>query len=473
MIGIEAAPKTPNDPRLSMADAYSSKISDLIFNGLFRINERMEVIPDLVKSYQLIQPTLYRFHLKSGVVFHDGRPLTANDVKKTIEAILDPTLASPHRSLLSKIEAIHVLNDLSLEIKLAEPFAPLPDALRLGILPDGKDIGIGTGPYKIEKFIPAEGITLTRNENYFGEKPRMARLHFKVIPDDNVRVLELLSGQVDFLQNNIPYLMVDYLRKKPALQVAVTNGVNFTYLGMNLNQEPLNKQEVREAIAHAIDVPSIIRYRFGDLATPATGILPPIHWAYEGNVKKYPYNPPLARKLLDQAGYRDPDGVGPKSRFSFTYKTSTNRERIGLARLIARYLKEVGIGVHILPFEWGTFFHDIQTGNFQLYSLTWVRITEPDIYHYIFHSSQTPPNGANRGSYKNESIDRLTTEARKTLDLPKRHELYSYTQKVIAQEIPYINLWYEKNVAVFQKNLRGVRLRPDAGFEIFTEVYKE
>ena len=209
------------------------------------------------------------------------------------------------------------------------------------------------------------------------------------------------------------------------------------------------------------------------MAHPATGMLAPIHWATEPNVTRYRHDPAKSRQLLDNAGYPDPDGGGPQPRFTMTWKTSTSRDRIGLARLIARYLKEVGIEVKILPLEWGTFFHDVGVGNFELYSLTWVGLTEPDIFFHTLHSRAMPPVGANRGGYENKKIDRLTEEGRKVADRSERKKTYSAVQKIVAEELPFISLWYEDDLALFSKRVKGVRLRPDASFEWVTEVYKE
>jgi peptide/nickel transport system substrate-binding protein len=209
------------------------------------------------------------------------------------------------------------------------------------------------------------------------------------------------------------------------------------------------------------------------LARPATGLLAPVHWAYEPDVTTHPYDPAKARELLDKAGTTDPDGAGPKPRFTLTYKTSTKKDRIGLARLIARYLKDVGIEVQVLPYDWGVFFSDVNKGNFQIYALTWVGVTEPDMFYDVFNSARTPPAGVNRGGYKNTAIDQLTEEGRRVSDVSQRREIYSAVQKVLSQDLPIIPLWYENNYAVFGRNVKGLRLRPNASFEWAAEVYKE
>lgn len=471
VVGLETAPLTL-DPRIS-SDAYSSKITALIHNGLFRLTERLEILPDLVDRFEFIPPAKYRFHLKGGVRFHDGRELTADDVRFTLESIADPALASPFRGTMEKIQRIRVIDPLTLEAELKEPFSPFLSALTVGIVSAAGDPSIGTGPFQLESFKPAEGVLLKRNDGYFRSPPKIQKLLFRVVADDNLRVLELKNHRIDLLQNNIPPPLLKTLREAKDLVLERTEGINETYLGMNVGKSPLSRLEVRRAIAHGLDIPALIGYRMANMARPATGLLAPVHWAYEPEVTRYRYDPKKARELLDQAGYPDPDGGGPLPRLVLSYKTSTKKDRIGLARQIARTLRDIGIELTILPFEWGTFFHDVNTGNFELFSLTWVGVTEPDIYFYVFHSSQAPPLGANRGGYRNETVDRLTEEGRRVMNRPERAEIYSLVQKTLADDLPAIPLWYEDNVAVFSKRVKGLKLRPNASFEWATEVYKE
>jgi len=473
VVGLEAPPLTL-DPRLA-SDAYSSKITALLHNGLFRLNERMEIVQDLTESYEQTSSHHYKITLKKGVLFHDGHELTAEDVKYTLESVLDPTLASPFKGTLSRIALITIKDPWNLEIDLKEDFSPFLSALTMGIIQaGGSHPALGTGPFSLESMKPNEEIVLHRNEKYFQPlaKAKIEKIIFRIVTDDNLRILELKNHRLDLLQNNIPPMLLESLKKDGDLVVETTEGINMTYLGFNLQKGPLKSLEVRKAIAYALDIPALIEYRMGRLAKPATGILSPSHWAYEPEVTPYAFDPKKARELLDKSGYPDPDGLGPAPRFVITYKTSTKKDRIGLARLIARYLKDVGIEIRILPYEWGTFFHDINTGNFEMFSLTWVGVTEPDIYYYVFHSSQKPPEGANRGGFNDEVIDRLTTEGRRLQDRVKRKEVYKYIQKTLADELPIVPLWYEDNFAVFSKQVAGVRLRPNASFDWMTEVYK-
>ena len=156
-----------------------------------------------------------------------------------------------------------------------------------------------------------------------------------------------------------------------------------------------------------------------------------------------------------------------------TLKTSTVKSRIDIARMIAKQLGRVGIDVRVEPYEWGTFYKDVKGGNFQIYTLSWVGLTEPDIFYDICESKQVPPNGLNRGKFSDPKVDRLVTEGRLTLDEAKRKKAYAEVQKILLKKLPYIPLWYEKNIVIFQKNLSGVSLRMDASYRPFVYIEKK
>lgn len=477
-IGVEAYPQT-FDPRLA-TDALSSKISRLVYNGLFRVNDRMEVEPDLVESFQQA-PLVLDLEIKKNVRFHNGKVLSVEDVVATYESLKSPGLASPHKSLLDQIERMEILGPYRIQIHLKAPFAPILTNLTLPILPaeiaNGVFQPIGTGPYKIASTIDREKISLHRFQGYFGDPPKNEGLIFRTIYEDTLRALEFLKGRLDLVQNAIPNVLLPALcpefldsshpcqprfSKHPWIGFDQGTGVNFSYLGFNLKDPYLKKIQVRQAIAHAINREELIRYKLKGLAEPATSLLFPGHWAHHPDLPPLEYDPEKAKALLDQVF---PDPEGPEPRFRLVYKTSTKKDRVDLALLIAEHLKKVGIEVTVQPYEWGTFFRDIRTGNFQLFSLTWVGVSDPDIFYYAFHSSQGPPNGANRGNYANPEIDRLVVEARQALDRGRRTKLYYQIQEILNRDLPYAPLWYERNWVVTAPSIKGYRLRPDAGFQ--------
>lgn len=468
MAGIESNP-THLDPRYA-TDANSVRIGALVFDSLLRADENSRLQPELAENWRMIDDQTYSFDLKRNVTFHDGRPLTAADVKYTYESILEPGSQSPKRGLLKFIRAIEATGPYRLIFHLAGPHAPFLEQCTIGIIPAGslndsrssaQAIPPGSGPFAIEKFIPGEKVILKANPAYWGGMPAVAGLVFKIIPDAMVRVLEFKKGSIDFLQNDIEPDMLPWLKTHTAAKIETRPGTTFQYIGIKLDHPVLKHREVRQALAFAIDRNAIIRHLLKGLGTPATGLLSPDHWAYEPSVAKWPYNPQKAKELLDRAGFPDPDGDGPLPRFKLSFKTTTLDLRRRTAEAFKDQLQKVGIDLEVRSYEWGTFYSDIKKGNFHLYSLSWVGVMDPDIFHHLFHSNSVPPQGNNRGRYNDSEIDELTERGRSTLMFSERKRIYSRIQKRLAYDLPYIPLWWTTNVAVINPAIEGFVPYPD------------
>jgi peptide/nickel transport system substrate-binding protein len=202
-----------------------------------------------------------------------------------------------------------------------------------------------------------------------------------------------------------------------------------------------------------------------DFARPAASVLPPESWAYDPRVESYPHNPEAARRLLDAAGYPASNGV----RFHLTMKTSTEESSRAMAAVFQQQLREVGIILDIRSFEFATFFSDVTHGEFQVYSLRWVGGNEdPDIFEYAFHSARIIPNGANRQFYTNPRIDRLIDYARSETDQNARKRDYAQVQEILAEDLPYVDLWYFDNVMVYSKRVRNLQLNPSGNYDFLT-----
>jgi peptide/nickel transport system substrate-binding protein len=257
------------------------------------------------------------------------------------------------------------------------------------------------------------------------------------------------------------------MREEPALGVETRPGITYQYLGFNLADPILADVRVRRAIAHAIDRARIIRALFLGLARPAATLLAPENWAHAADVRQYGHDPALARRLLDEAGHPvRADGT----RFALSYKTSTDRQGIELADLIAEDLAAVGIRVERRSFEWGTFYGDVKSGNFQLFSLRWVGITDPDTLHYIFHSASVPPAGANRGRYANPEVDRLLDASRTELDPGRRRELFVAAERLIAEDCVYASLWHPDDIFVLARRFEGFEAYPGGQYTSLKKV---
>ena len=436
-----------------------------MFDSLTRTDENSRVQPDLAERWEeTVDGLSYLFHLRTGVTFHNGKPLTAEDVKFTYESILEPQNQSPRRSELRFIKAVDAIGPYSIRFRLAVPYAPfLVTSSSLGIVPtaspalkgrQGNGL-VGTGPFYLEEFSPGERAVLKANPSYWQGPPAISGLIIKIIPDAIVRALEFKKGTIDFLQNDIEPDMLPWLKHNTDASIITRQGTIFQYIGMNLDHPILRHKEVRQAIAYAIDRELIIGHLLKGLAASATGLLSPLHWAFDPSVPQWTYNPEEAKRLLDKAGFRDPDGDGPLPRFKLSYKTTTLDLRMRIAEAFKEQLARIGIELEVRTYEWGTFYEDIQKGNFQLYSLAWVGVTDPDIYFNLFHSSSIPPHGNNRGRYHNPEVDRLLEEGRKSVSLQERKRIYDRVQQILAVELPYIPLWWTKNVVVMNRAIQG------------------
>src|SRR5208283_2163059 len=194
-----------------------------------------------------------------------------------------------------------------------------------------------------------------------------------------------------------------------------------------------------------IDRGPLLEYIWRGFAQPALSVLPPQSWAYDPDVAPYPHNPEKARQMLDAAGYRARDGI----RFHLTMKTSTEESTRLLAAVLQQQLRDVGIALDIRTFEFATFFADVTSGAYQMYSLRWIGGNEdPDIFEYAFHSDKFPPHGANRSFYMNPRLDALIKEGRSETDPSRRKAVYADIQTILATDLPYINLWFLDNVVV-------------------------
>lgn len=477
-IGLETDPQHL-DPRYAL-DVASYRAIQLLYNGLVRLDDQARIVPDLATSWETPDATTYVFHLRRDVQFHDGTPLTAADVYYTFSSLIDPSLQSPKRASFDKIREIDVLSDHTIRFVLSESYAPfLTNNMTLGILPQPRNDRptaspdkhpVGTGPFAFEKREPNVALHLRAHADYFEGKPDLDGVVLRVLPDAMVRLFELQKGNIDFLQNALPPDVLEQLHDDSRFQILKTAGTNYTYLGLNCRDPILRHVQVRQALAHAIDRQALIQHVLQGLAQPANGILPAGHWAYAAPVSHYPFDPERAGQLLDQAGFPDPDGTGPQPRFRLLYKTSQNDIGRRIAEVIQEALRGIGIAVDIRSYEWGTFYGDIRAGNFQLYALTWVGVTEPDIFHYTFHSQSIPPAGANRGRYVNPRLDQLLDQGRRVTSLDERRKLYHEVQRIVATELPYVPLWHQTNVAVLRTTFTNYLLSPSGDFRALRTV---
>lgn len=467
VVALSGAPSA-FDPRVA-TDAYSEQLLQMTHAGLLRRDPDGNLVPDLAESWEERSPTEIAFRLRPDARFHDGRPVASSDVRYTYGWILDPKNRSPHKGALDVLSAVETPDPRTAVFRLKEPHAPFLAETTRGIVPAGTAARgyappVGAGPYLVTDVQPGDSVSLARFAGHHAGAPAVSRIVVKFIPDSTLRFLELKMGSVNFVLNGIDPEMLPEASRNPNLVVEEAPGSNASYLGFNLADPILSDVRVRRAIAMAIDRESIVRALWKGKADLADSILSPAFWAHADGLPAIPFDPGGAKRLLDEAGRPDPDGDGPAPRFTLSYKTSQNALRLRIATAIQEQLRRVGIALEVRSHEWGTFFGDIKKGNFQLYSLTWVGLRDPDIFHLAFHSAMTPPAGSNRNRYSNPELDRLTEAGRRETDRGRRKEIYDRVQRILARDLPVFPLWINRNVLVRDRRITGFPVTPDEDY---------
>jgi peptide/nickel transport system substrate-binding protein len=465
------------DPRIG-TDAQSQHLDGLIFDSLLAHDAQMNIVADLAEHWEARDPLTYVFHLRPDVKFHDGRPLTSADVKFTFDSILDGTVKTPKRGAFRMVTSIEATDDSTVVFHLREPYASFLWNLTkpgVGIVPrgSGPEIAqkpIGTGPFQFVNLITDQEIVLQRNSSYFGDAGEAAggrgnveRVRFRIVPDAIVRALELRKGSADVAINSLTPDMVVTLAKERGIIADEQPGTTIAYIGFNLEDPILAHREVRQALAYATDRATLIKYLLRGQARAASSLLPPNHWAYDPDVQQYDFDPARAEQLLDAAGFkRGAGGV----RFRLEFKTSTEEYSRLLSEAIADEWKRVGVAIELRPLEFATFYADLQRGSFQVSAQRWVGgNNDPDIFELVFSSKKIPPNGSNRGHYRNPRLDALLDQARMEMDRAKRKALLWEVQRIIAEDEPYINLWYPDNVCVHRERLTDIVIPPAGDYD--------
>lgn len=475
-VAVRTAPNNL-DPRQGN-DEMSQRVSELVFSPLMELGPDLLPRPHLATRLDNPDPLTYVAHLRRGVRFHDGHELTSADVVYTFAAFLDPAFVSPFKGAYSALAAVTALDAYTVEFRLKEPFAAFPVQLVVPpVVPAGsgdslRRFPVGTGPYRFVDYVTDDHLTLSAFEGYFDGLPNNAGLVLRVVPDDTMRGLELRRGSVDLVINDLPPDIVYQLRREGRLQAETSPGLDFSYLGVNMRDPVLSDRRVRHAIAHAIDRQAIVDHLRRGLARPALGLIPSQAWAFEPSVHQFAFDPARAEMLLEEAGFRDPDGPGPQPRLRLSLISSTNEETRLQSTIVQQNLRRVGIDLDVRSYEFATFYQDVLQGRFQLFTLQWVggALVDPDILRRVFHSSQLPPAGFNRGFYANAEVDRWLDMASSAASDGERKQYYAEAQRIIAIDAPYIPIWNKTNVLVAQQSLTGLRLGPTGDYRGLRDV---
>src|SRR5947209_9576211 len=466
-----------------VVDAASERIRALVFNALVKKNEKFDYVPDLATDIKRSDDGLsYTFTLHDNVTFHDGRPLTSADVKYTIDTVL----ASPSGKAAGFFEgsgaskqgfvtSVEAPDPRTVIIRLRKPWLSLiSNLVPIGIVPKDsvesqKTHPLGTGPFKFVSYDSAQQIiSLEANPNAWEGAPKIGAMRVRVIEDATALESELRSGSVSIVPTptNLTPDTIKSLGQDPKLQVQQFPGANVVYLGFNVQSPPLDNVKLRQAIAYAIDRETIIRDLLLGQAKVAHSILPEESWAYSAGTK-YTFNPEKAKQLLDQAGFRDPDGDGPQMRFKepLVLKISTSAATRQYAGVIQDYLKRVGVPIEIESLENATITDQQIKGEYQIMSRVSVGGNQDPVFlRDLFATSGIPTaerTGFNRTRYSNPELDPILDEAANAADKEKAKALYARAQEIVSRDVPMFPLWYPNIMVVAARNVGNIKMKGD------------
>ncbi|MFY9609246.1 MAG: ABC transporter substrate-binding protein [Blastocatellia bacterium] len=431
VVAIELPPRG-FDPRFSTTFQVSARVMQLIYDTLLVKDEKFEFVPSLARSFEESEDhRTFTFHLRAGVTFHNGKPLTSADVKYTFDSILAPATRSPIRGAVEKIASIEAPDSLTVVFYANEPYYTFIGNLpAIGIIPEGAGIEmitspIGSGPYKFVSYQEGAELKLEANSGYWGGGPNIPRVNIKVVTDNSTRQAELMSGEVDLAYNaQFDPETVRALSRRSDIQIKLGEGANIGYLGLNLTQSSLlSNQKVRQAVAYSIDREVIIHRLLRDQARKANALLPPEHWAYEPDVTVYDHDPDRAKQLLDEAGFPDPDGDGPEPRLRLTILTSTTQLSRNIASIIQDQLRRAGVQLELQSLESATMFDKLSKSQFDLYYLIGLGFNQStDAFQFVYHSR-----------FQNPQFNEAIAKLRATTDPAQMQPLFAQLASILAK----------------------------------------
>jgi peptide/nickel transport system substrate-binding protein len=480
--GVVGIPQYIN-PILCQFNQVDRDLVALVFNGLTRVGDKGQLVDDLADSHEVTDGGLgYVFHLRRNVKWHDGIPFNADDVIFTIGAIQAPDFqGAPTLAQLWRNIKVEKVDDATVKFTLPEPFTPFLDYTTIGILPAHllKDVPsaelpkhafnlqpIGTGPFVLKK-VTAEVATLEAKHRAWAHTPYLSRIEMKFYPSYEALYNAYDRGQVEGIPGIRPQ-DTEWVQKRDALQVftARMSGYTLIYLNQKSPSAPFfQDKKVRQALLYGLDRQKLIDLTLHGQGIVAEGVIMPDSWAYDAQLKTYPFDLVQARTLLEEAGWVDADGDGIRekdgAKLQFALLGSDEAQRVKMMEEISRQWEAIGVkaqpqtaGVSGLVADF------LRPRRFDALLTEWLELTpDPDPYP-MWHSTQITEDGQNYAGYASADVDQAIEEARRITDPARRMELYSTFQQIFADEVPALVLNYPVYSYAVDRLVHGVQLGP-------------
>ena len=460
------------DPHITNATSTRNMLEN-VYDTLVMFDSSLQIVPGLAESWTASDDGLtWTFTLREGVTFHDGTPLTASDVKFSIERIKDPAIASPRADDFAVVESIETPDDRTVVMHLTEPFSPLLSKLAASLnvivsqaaveeFGDLQENVIGTGPFRVVEYLPQTRMVLERNEDFWGTDadgnalPYLDGIEFVFYPDATARTTAIQTGNADFIEY-VPAADVEILRADPSVEVVGGLSANFRSIYFNVERAPFDDVNVRRALSYAIDEQAVVDLAlFGTGGVPATGTTIPASNYY--GVSDSPYvgrDVVAAREARAASGY--PDG------FEFDlYVTSTYDFLRTPAEVIQANLAEIGVTANIVAEDWSIYLPKVLEGDFAATILGESGQSDPD--DFLFNVFYTD-NGGNLGNYSNPELDALLEQGRQVSDQEERRAIYVEAQELILDQAPHVFLFHSSQYEALRQDVRGFEHFPNTSY---------
>ncbi len=450
-------------------DQISANVVVNIFNGLTQFGPDAGVVPCLAAGWELSADSrTWTFTLRKGVRFHNGRELTAEDVRYSLERLLNPRVRSPHSWLLemldgardytagraSTVRGIRVLGPHTVAITLEHPFNPfLSNLAYAGAAivpkdaaerPDFRRRPVGTGPFRLETWEEEKLLVLTANPDYFEGRPFLDRVEIDMAARGDEYAELLRTGRVDTLTAGAEIMQDAQLSKL----VRTCPSLSLQYIGFNFRKPAVADKRLRQAINYAVDKARLIA-TYAGRARPLAGPLPSGVFAHDPNLKGYRYDAAMARRLVSEAG-----GV----RQPLKLFCRQGREAVQRAEMVAQMLRDAGMPCEVTSMPSSEFNKEQVFAQCDLYMMGWIGDTgDPDNFLQPLFSSRSGMDSGNRGVYKNAEVDRLLDEGQRTISPVRRKEVYKRLQELLLEEAPWVFLCQTDECVAVQPWVRGVK----------------
>ncbi|MCA1755048.1 MAG: glutathione ABC transporter substrate-binding protein [Spirochaeta sp.] len=469
-IAIGAEPESLDPVRMTSAPAAT--VGEHVVERLIYMEEDGSLTPMLATSWESNEDsTVWTFDIREGVTFHDGAPLNAEAVATNLSRFVSPDVGAAYAFLLGSVQEIEAVDEYTLQLTLAQPFAPIlshlshsfigivsPNQLE-GLSPEQTfEIPVGTGPYVMDDWSRGDSISMSVNDDYWGSASQIPNLVFNFIPEESARIVALETGEADAIMG-VPPADVERLQEDADIDVVFQTSVRTIYISYNNIQEPFTDPLVRRALNHAVDKQAIVDSIFEGVGFVADAPIPDAVFGHT-SVGPYEYDPDLARELLDAAGY--PDG------FSMTLHHPTGRYPLDstVAQSVQSMLADVGVDATLETREWTSYLQFTSQppdqAEYDAFMLGWGTVTLDADYglYALLHTRQWNPNGNNRGFYSNERVDQLLDAARVETDPAERAPMYNEAVELIWEDAPWIFLYNAGQINAVRSDVGGIIHHP-------------